>query len=185
MQSAEFYGGPESRSGGETDSIVVYDILKFADIVCKWSNENYEEIHKMLMGFSGIWKRDEARTAFVAMHDELKKKVPNDLKIYKSLFKGRTRQGAKLPEGKTLKELGYSKQDIIKLSKDFKDECSGNLKILKKVRNLISMLAEDRGYNTVTIHSYMYPILDFVKGSIDAYKYVDYFLYYITKKLGV
>lgn len=162
----------------------VYNIMKFADVTMMWAKANMPEIEKLLKGFFvSQEKRDSARIALVAMSQNLAKKLPFPYATFKNLTNGCTANGTKLPKGKTLKELGYTKADILAIAKDFKKECSGSLVTLKNLNSMANDLYIEAGYNVTTYYTFMQPVIAFIEGAITCYKYVDYFLYYLSKEV--
>lgn len=110
-----------------------------------------------------------------------------DLDKYEELAHGNDAQGKSLTKGKTVKELGFSKSDVVALATKFKQNASGMLANIKKLRGKMLALQTkviNTGYSTIYITD-----LGMVASSIvpdtayAAYKRIDYFLYYLSKEI--
>lgn len=126
-------------------------------------------------------KRNEARAYLVKETEKLDKEF--DLDTILNLNAGKTPDGTKYPSGKSVKDLGFSKADVVKLAQDFKSKASGDLKIVKQIRGRSQALTNDYHGNMTTVHLYMYEVSAKLDMAVDAYKKIDYFLYYLSKEI--
>lgn len=170
-------------------------MLTFAKAVTDWTNAHIEDLKKVAGGFFvGSKSKQAARNTLRAMRTNLEAKV-GSAGDYQNLADGRNRSGVKLSKKQTLAALGYNKNDIASIATKFRQECSGSLKALKKLRDITSSVSFetsaaptiDTGGNvgvmiSTSIIGYMAPVLQFVETAVDVYKYVDYFLFYLNKE---
>lgn len=170
-------------------------MLTFAKAVVDWTNAHIEDLKKVAGGFFvGSKGKAAGRNTLRAMRHQLEAKV-GSAAAYQNLADGRTRTGVKLAKKQTLAALGYNKNDIATIATKFRQECSGSLKALKTLNSITNNLSFqtdvaptfDTGGNvgvmvSTSLISYMAPVMLFVGTAVDVYKYVDYFLFYLSKE---
>lgn len=154
-------------------------LLKFATTVVNRSATWIEKCKHEGWLIDG--KDGQRRAYLVKETDKLNREF--NLDEMENLISGKDKNKNKFPEGKTVRELGFSKADIVKLAQEFKNKASGDLKQIKKIRSISQALIHEYRGNVDTVHLYMYEVTAKLDMAVDAYKRVDYFLYYLSKEV--
>lgn len=85
---------------------------------------------------------------------------------------------------KTYAALGFTHQNLITVAKEFKDNQSGRLPKLKKMKFISNVLAvTPKNFQLKVIHEASYKFAALLGTAIDSYKYVDRFLFYTYRRL--
>ncbi len=89
-----------------------------------------------------------------------------------------------LVKNKTYAQLGFTHEHLITVAKEFKDNQSGRLSRLKKMKFISNVVArKPENYQLKVIHEAAYKFAKLLGTAIDSYKYVDKFLFYTYKEL--
>lgn len=85
---------------------------------------------------------------------------------------------------KTYAQLGYTHTNLLTVAKEFKDNQSGRLTRMKKMKFISNVVARTpSNFQLKVIHEAAFKFAKLMSVAIDTYKYVDKFLFYTYKEL--
>lgn len=171
-------------------------LIKFSNEAFKWALNECDELKRKSKGwFVGGKVKTECRE----WAKKEAKKFTSKWSASKIdlLADGYSESGKELPEGKFYFDLGYNGNTILQIAKQFKTDSSGHLSDMRNIRACLHKIGADYKVGTMVmsdgsvgitvteeISAAVRPILDVIDSAINAYKCVDYFLFYTAKELS-
>lgn len=178
------------------DAKLVKEIMSFANISMTWAKQNLQKLKDILAGngafdaaFGSVEYKRQARQRFYQMKEMFESRYDDLMSEVRHLTSGEDAAGkSKVAKGKTYTELGLDKPTVLVIAKQFKTECSGNLKVMKQVAGIAGVSSHHTEFTgSVYVDTYypeMLPVIDILNLGLKCYKYVDYFLYYTAKEVN-
>lgn len=172
-------------------------IMKFVDAAVSWTKKHVDTLRSQLKsGRLGI-----SKAKLIEFREQMNEQASSFRKTWKlteleNLAKGKTTNGQKASSDKTYSELGFTKDKVLSLAKEFRSKCSGNLKDLRYVRNCMDTIGREFGA-TITatplglmpgltmsgMSDLVRPMASILDSAVKCYKRIDYFLYYTYKEV--